>query len=305
MFDFLGFYYAFLIHQSLIVLLLVLSVVIAMKAGLLNLAPIGFMAFGAYVSALAVTELDLPIVAGCLMAAAGTGLLALLFAVPVLRLRGIYFAMGSLALGQAIVVIIGAVKFTGGELGIYGIPMGIPTLLPLALVVVTCVGLEILRRSYVGRGLAAIRLDERTAQGLGVDAFRYRLVAFVVGGALAGLCGALDVHSNGTVAPSQFNFGLLVVVLTYALVGGVGHWAGPVLVTIVIIVLREWMGEALGSDAEDIIYGGLLVVAMILIPQGLSDPKLWRRLRGRRHPRVSGENGELHGSDQTPREVPA
>ncbi|WP_165966747.1 branched-chain amino acid ABC transporter permease [Actinomadura sp. 7K507] len=280
MFDFLGYYNSILIHQSLIIGLLVISVLIAMQAGLLNLAPVGFMAFGAYTSALLTLETGMSMTVGALAGALTTGLLALLFAVPVLRLRGIYFAMGSLALGQAIVVIIGAVDFTGGQLGLNAVPMGVPTVLLVVLVVVACAALEMVRRSYVGRGLAAIRLDERTAQGLGVSAYRYRLVAFVISGALAGTAGALDVHSNGTVAPSQFDFGLLVVILTYVLVGGVGHWIGPVLVTAAVIVLREWVG-LLGTEVEDIVYGLLLVVTMVLAPHGLSDPALWRKLRSK------------------------
>ena len=274
MFDWLSSYHQFLVDVTLIDVLLVLSVVILFQCGLFSMATAGFAAIGAYTSALLVTETGWPTALAIPAAALCGAVLATLFGLPVLRLRGIYLALGSLALAQVIVLGIANVEFTNGVFGISNIPQDVGTEWLLGIVVVVLVVLEVVHRSHVGRAMQAIRLDERTASGLGVNVFAYRTAVFAASGALAGLAGALEAHRTTVISPDQYNFPLLVMVFTYALVGGVGHWAGAVVATIAFRVIEENL-EFVGSDWESFIYGAILVVTMVLAPGGIASRSTW------------------------------
>jgi branched-chain amino acid transport system permease protein len=106
---------------------------------------------------------------------------------------------------------------------------------------------------------------------------RYKRVAFAASGVLAGLAGALEAHLTGVISPEQYSFDLLIVALTYMIVGGSGHWTGPLAVTVVLGMLRDQLGLG-GTSLENIIFGALLVVVMIVAPSGLSDRILYRDL---------------------------
>lgn len=278
MFDWLSAYHRFLFDTALIDILLVLSVVILFQAGLFAMATAGFAAIGAYASALLVTEQGWPVPVGIASGAVVGAALALVFGLPVLRLRGIYLALGSLALAMVIVLGIANVGFTNGVFGISGIPRGVSTEALVLLVLVTFVLLELVHRSHFGRAMKAIRLDERTATGLGINVFAYRTTVFAISGGMAGTAGALEAHLTTVISPGQYSFALLVVVFTYALVGGVGHWSGAVLATIAFLVI-EYNLEFAGSDWEHFIYGAILVATMILAPGGLSSRSTWTPLR--------------------------
>ena len=105
-------------------------------------------------------------------------------------------------------------------------------------------------------------------------------MSFTTAAALAGLAGALEAHRTSVISPDQYGFATLVIVFTYVLVGGNGHWAGPVLVTWGLTIMRDML-EFAGSNWEDIIYGVLLVLVLLVAPNGLSDRSLYRGIRRR------------------------
>jgi branched-chain amino acid transport system permease protein len=285
-FDWLSPYQQFIVDITLIEILLVLSVTIVFQCGLFSMASAGFAAVGAYTSTLLVTDAGWPVPLGLVAAALVSATIGLLFGMPVLRLRGIYLALGSLALAQVIVIFISNVEFTNGVLGIANIPGDITTTQLLIIVGVVCGALQLVHRSHFGRAIQAIRLDERTAQGLGINVFAYRLTVFACSGLLAGLSGALDAHHISVISPENYGFSLLIVVFTYALVGGTGHWIGAVAATVAFTVIRQNLDFA-GSDWESAVYGGILVLVVLLAPNGLTDRGLYRRLRRRRSPSLA------------------
>ncbi|MEV0589936.1 branched-chain amino acid ABC transporter permease [Nonomuraea cavernae] len=287
MFDWLDPLQLFRLDTALILTLLVVSVHLTFRVGIFSLAPMGFAAVGGYTAALIAMNSELPLVAGLVLATLAAGGIGALFAPPVLRLRGIYMALGSLALAQAIVVLIRISDVTNGPNGIAGIPQGVSTELLLGLLVVTFCVLQLSHRSYYGRAAKAVRLDERTAEGLGINVFRVRFMSFTMAAATAGLAGALEAHRTSVISPDQYGFATLVIVFTYVLVGGNGHWLGPVLVTWGLTIVREELKVA-GSNWEDVIYGVLLVLVLLVAPNGLSDRALyrgprrwWRSIRSR------------------------
>ncbi|MDA0636098.1 branched-chain amino acid ABC transporter permease [Nonomuraea sp. MCN248] len=280
MFDWLEPLQLFRLDTALILTLLVVSVHVTFRVGIMSLAPMGFAAVGGYTAALISTRTELPFAVGLLAATLFAGAIGALFAPPVLRLRGIYMALGSLALAQAIVVLIRISDFTNGPNGIAGIPVEVRTEYLVIALVVAFVVLELGHRSYFGRAAKAVRLDERTAEGLGINVFRVRFVAFTAAAAIAGCAGALEAHRTMVISPDQYGFATLVIVFTYVLVGGNGHWAGPVLLTWGLTILRDMLHVA-GSYWEDIVYGVLLVLVLLVAPNGLSDRSLYRGLRRR------------------------
>ena len=271
---------AFFIGLTLISALLVLSIFITFNAGVFSLGSIGFMAVGGYVSGIATTKYDLPVQVGIPMGILGAALAGLVVGLLVVRLNGIYMALVTFAMAQAIIVAIRGLDITNGVYGLTGIPM-IDGVLPAALLLVLiCVGLEFVHRSYVGRGLRAVRLDETLARGLGIRYRRYRLVAMVASGAVAGLAGALNAHQVSVITPSGYNFHVLVAALTFVFVGGIGYWLGPVIAAIVLGFVHETLrSSGVGTDIETLIYGVLLIVLMGVAPQGLGDPRLAQFVR--------------------------
>jgi branched-chain amino acid transport system permease protein len=284
-FDWLSPLQIFTLDTAMITTIMVLAVHVSFRAGLFNLAPLGFGAVGAYTTALLTTKHDIPMAVGIGLGVLAAMVLAALFALPVLRLRGIYFALGTVALAQAVVVGITNFGFTNGTLGISGIPNSITTLELIIILLVLFAFLELERRSHFGRAIAAVRLDERTANGLGIRVRWVRGGAFVFSAGLAGLSSALEAHRTTVISPDQYSFGVLIPMFVYALVGGEGHWIGPVFVCWAIIGLKQYIDFA-GSTWETFIYGVLLIVMMMLAPSGVTDPKLLRKLRFRRNRRL-------------------
>lgn len=297
MFEWLSPAHQFTLDTTLILTLLVIAVHLTFRSGLFSLAPMGFAAIGGYSAAILSVDHGLSVwiglIVGPVLAASG----AALFALPVLRLKGIYMALGTLALAQAIVVTIRTVDFTNGPNGIAGIPLVVETWHLLLLVGAAMVVLQLSQRSHFGRAAKAVRLDERTAEGLGISVARVRFGGFVASAAVAALAGGLEAHRTIVISPDQYGFTTLLVVFTYVLVGGNAHWMGPVLVTWGLTLVRELLDFA-GTEIETITYGVLLILVMVLAPNGLSDRGLYRRISSAFRRRLgAGHDGDVDPSE--------
>lgn len=277
MFDWLNTYDQLLAAGILINVLMVLSLFVVFQCGVLSLASVGFMAVGAYTSALLATDQHWPTVAALLAGTALSAALAYGFGRLVLHLRGIYLALGTFALGQVFVLGIANLAFTGAAAGVVGIPVDV-TFTEL-LVVIICLGLllQATHRSYVGRALRAIRLDDRVAAGAGINVSRYRTLAFTASGALAGLAGGFEAFQTGVISPDQYNFGLLVQLLALAMIAGSYLWAGGLVTAVVIGIAQQYIGTT-DPLVEGLLYGGILVLVMLVVPNGITDPSLLRRI---------------------------
>src|SRR5512143_1123756 len=223
--------------------LLALSVYATLSCGQLSLANAGFMAIGAYASALLTVHATVPFPAILLAGTMAPAVFAVPLGLPVLRLRGVFLAIATIGWGE--VVRLGFVNwdYTNGALGLVGIP-------PLAGpgTIFLCLGLALavlwrLRGSKTGYALEAIRQDEPAARTMGIDTTRHKLSMFVLGAALAGLAGALEAHVSFMVSPSGYGFGRVVDMLVYAVVGGIANVFGPVLGAAFLTLLPEVLRE--------------------------------------------------------------
>ena len=287
-----------LVNFTLINIALGLSIYLTLATGLLSLSNAGFMAIGAYTAAIVATQTRLPLGAGLALAMLIGVLLAVPFGLIILRLRDIYLAIATLGFGEIVrIIALNGDKllrafsgqpdltiFNGAE-GVtltYRTPqiiLGLPhTTWPILLYVLACIYLlATLQHSRYGRLMAAIRLDEAAASTLGIQVVRYKLLVFVLGAALAAGAGALSTPIVRVIDPRNYVFGRAVDILAYAVLGGMTHWAGPILGAILLSTLPETL-RFLRAQRE-VINGLVIMLAIIYLPRGLADPRFWRRLR--------------------------
>ena len=272
------------------------------QTGLFNVGVAGFVAIGAYISALLTTPpsqehlggLALPIFVGWIGAIiAGGGASAAIGALT-LRLRADYLAITTFGVAVVVqLVVLNAQRLTGGAFGIAFIPRPFESLtsspalydlanlaLVAAVVLAIFVALERLARSPWGRVLRAIREDERAAMALGKSSSRYRLQAFALGGALMGLAGAMEAHFIGFIAPENYLSSLTFQVWAMLIVGGAGNNLGALLGAAVVWALWTVSGLAISdmvpatyearAAALRLVAIGVLLATMIVVrPRGL------------------------------------
>lgn len=281
--------YGSLIVSTLLGAMLGISVYLPLMTGQLSLATPGFYALGGYIAAILSTQIipvtgvmfPVPWLLGeMFLAGLASGIVALIIGVPVLRLRGIYLAIATIALVEVVRVLSLNLTITGGAIGIFGIPQPFGNPLGYLWVVgplLLLVGLVIwrLENTQVGRAFKAIREDELAAGAMGINPTRYKVLAFVLGAILAGIVGAIAAHFLNTWNARQGTFDSSITYLAFVLVGGSRTFIGPILGGIVLTALPEVL-RGLG-DARLILFGSLLLLGTIFYPQGLVTPELLQR----------------------------
>ncbi len=261
-----------------IVLALGLNIIVG-QAGLLNLGYVAFYAVGAYAYAVLSTQFGLSFWPGLFIGALTAAAAATLLGFVTLRLRGDYFAIVTLGLGEITrIVLNNGASLTGGPNGISAI--GRPMIggyvlsspldfyyLILLIVAVTIYAVNRLMFSRIGRAWIAIREDEVAAEAMGINTFRLKLLAFVIGSAWAGLTGVFFAAKMAFVSPESFTFFESVMILCMVVLGGMGSIAGIVLGAFLLITLPEVFRDF--QDYRMLAFGAALVLMMIYRPQGL------------------------------------
>jgi branched-chain amino acid transport system permease protein len=261
-----------------IVLALGLNIVVG-QAGLLNLGYVAFYAIGAYTYAILSTTFGLTFWFGLLAGGAVAAVFAVLLGMPTLRLRGDYFAIVTLGLGEITRIILNNWdSMTGGPNGISKI--GRPVLagyefhstldfyyLITVIVIITIFAMHRLIASRIGRAWVAIREDEVAAEAMGVNTYRMKLLAFVLGSALAGIVGVFFSAKMAFVSPESFTFLESVMILCMVVLGGMGSIPGIILGALLLITIPEIFREF--QDYRMLAFGIALVLMMVFRPQGL------------------------------------
>jgi branched-chain amino acid transport system permease protein len=262
--------------------------------GLLSFGHAAFMGSAAYATGWLVRSAawppELGILAGVVFAAA----LGLVVGMIAIRREGIYFAMITLAMAQMVYFVWLQAPFTHGEDGLQGVPRGVLLgLLPLSrplvmyyfvLAVFVAVFLFIVRvvHSPFGQVLKAIRENEPRAISLGYDVNRYKLMAFVLSTALAGLAGSLKTVVLGFATLSDAHWSLSGEVVLMTLLGGMATFAGPVVGAFLIIGLQNFLADRVGSWVT-VIIGVIFVVCVLAFRKGIVGELLaWRQRRDSR-----------------------
>lgn len=239
--------------------------------GQITLGHAGFMSIGAYTAALFAKNVGLTgpsgYLLGLLLAGACAGIFGIAIGIPVLRLRGDYLAIVTLAFGEIIRVLIEYFDFTGGAQGLNGIPR-MQNFSLMFLVTVVCVILMYsVMTSRHGRAVLAIREDEIAAQSSGINVTYYKTFAFTVSSFFAGIAGAMHAHNIGTIGASDFGYNKSFDILVMVVLGGMGSFTGAILAATVLTILPELLRSF--SEYRMIVYSLLLIVIMIFRPEGL------------------------------------
>ncbi|GGF58592.1 ABC transporter permease [Azorhizobium oxalatiphilum] len=271
-----------LIYGFIFALLAVSVSLVSGAAGILSIGHAAFFGVGAYAVAVLARPYGLSADVTLLAAVVLTALVALIAAIPLLKLSGHTAALGTLAIGQiGFLVFLNWVSVTRGPMGILNIPhpvlevlgglrfatTGQKYWLVLGLVVIAVVIAERYVSSPIGRTWRAIREDRLAAQASGLPVRRYILLAFAISGALAGLAGGLFAYVQQVVSPESFTVETSILILTMAVLGGLGNLSGAVLTGFALAILPEFLRGF--EEWRMIIYGLLLLVALRVRPQGL------------------------------------
>ncbi len=274
-----------------------LSAYLLLISGELSFGQQGFFGVGAYAAGICTAMWGWPLPLAALAAMALGGLAALLIGLPTLRLRGLYFAMATLAAAEMLRIAFELLHWqteVGGEpvgpdgtqgfRGIrwifeHGIEPGEFLALVWLLLALVVAGFFCVERSRLGTHLRAMGEDPELARAVGLDVYRLKLGVAAGAGALAALGGALFAHHNTYIEPRNFDIMLGVHSLAYGLIGGLGTVFGPLLGVALDLGLLE--GSQIFGGVRMIVFGALVAILLAFRPRGILDERLvhWIRTR--------------------------
>lgn len=233
-----------------------------------------FYGLGAYGAGIAMVQFGLPFFAGAAIGMLAAIAFALLMGLPVLRLRGHYFAIATLALPQVMAAITSNVPIAGENIGLI-----LPLLnndaffyeSALVLLIVATLAVAMLTRTRFGFGLIAIRENEEGAAAMGINTTLFKVLAFMLSGAFCALAGALQAYRVTFLDPeAAYQVQLNVQMIIMAVFGGAGTIFGPVFGALFLQWVSNWLSTAY-TDVAGMFFGIVIVVAVVLIPRGLAD----------------------------------
>ena len=239
-----------------------------------------FFGLGAYGVGIAMAQLGLPFWAGLLLGLAFALVFAFALGVPVLRLKGHYFAIATLGLAQVMTAIVSNIGIAGRNVGLV-----LPLLksealfyeLALALLVAVTLVIGWLARSRFGYGLIAIRENEEAAAAMGVNTTLYKVLAFALSAGFTALAGGIYAYYITFIDPAGvFDISLNVKMIIMAVFGGPGSVLGPVVGALILSAVSEVLASRV-TNVASLFFGIVIVVAVVLMPRGLAD--LARRAR--------------------------
>ncbi len=288
-----------LLVQMLLGALLGISVYLPLACGQLSLATPGFYAIGGTLAALLSTRV--PALAGgasasgsgypltsllleMLLAAVLCGVLANGIGAVVLRLRGIYLTIATIALVEILRVVSLNLTITGGAVGIFSIPQPFDqpagyALFTLGLLLLVCWLCQRLAVTRPGLAMAAIRDDEIAAASQGIAIERWKRLAFVLSALVAGVGGVVAAHFLNAWNPRLGNFDASITTLAFVVFGGSRTWIGPVVGGLALTALPELLRPV--GDLRLIVFGLVILLGPSLFPQGLITPELLAGVAGR------------------------
>lgn len=259
--------------------------------GQISLGHAGFFGLGAYAAGILSAKLGVNAWAGLPAACIASALAALLIGFPSLRLKGHYLAMATLGFNAILSVLFNqSVSWTGGPNGLLGVKplalgsFALDTQARIFPLVCGCAGLVMLAvfnlvQSRVGRAGRAIAASEIAAASLGIDAFRCKLLIFVLTAAMAGLAGSLYVESNFYASPEGFGFPASILLVAMVALGGWGRFGGAPLGALIYTAAPEILRTF--QDAQLLIFGAGMIAVLLFFPHGLAGAgdavrRLWR-----------------------------
>ena len=287
-------------YYEINLLLIGINIIMAVSLNLINgftgqfsIGHAGFMAIGAYTSAVLTLKLHQPFPLAILAGSIAAAVIGFLIGLPTLRLKGDYLAIATLGFGEIIKVLFVNIEYVGGASGLNGIPHITTWSWVFFLTVFSVTFIKNFINSTHGRACISIREDEIADETIGINTTKYKVMAFKIGAFFAGTAGALYAHYFYIIQPNTFNFLKSIDYLVMVVLGGMGSITGSVLAATALTIISALLQRF--AEIRMVIYAVLLIVIMLFRPQGLMGNKefslriLEKLGRGERHDSVSSK----------------
>lgn len=257
--------------------LLALSLnIITGYAGQAMMGHAAFFGIGAYTAAILTQTYHVNFFLALLIAMLFTGACGALLGLISLRLQADFLAITTIGINFVMVALFNNMSITGGSLGLtilkpmlVGTKMGNRQFfwLTFVVIVVVCLLIIKMRRSWFGMALASINNDSAAAHSFGIDVSRYQILTFIIGTVIAGLAGGIYAHRMGYICSSDFAFVISIQILSMVVIGGIGTIRGPIFGALLLTFLPEALRFA--DNYRSFVYGTLLVLMVRFMPSGL------------------------------------
>ena len=258
------------------------SIYITAATGQLNLGGAGFQAIGAYTCAILSNELGLPIALTLALSAVFGGIISLLISFPILRTKGVYMVLATFAIAEIVAGIILNSDYLGGPTGIVVNAYIETEVVLITAIVIVLLGFYLMS-TRVGLAMRAVHDDEAVADLMGIHKRAIQVSAFTLGGAIAGLSGGLYALYFGFIEAQYFNANISIFVLLYVLIGGTQTAWGPLVGASFFTLIPEVL--RIGDDWRFFIFGIIIVVMMIIRPEGIITRDALERIWSQLFPR--------------------
>jgi len=265
--------------------ILAMTFVLMLRTGLISLAIAAFWGLGAYASTMLVIRAGLSFWLAMPASAIIVGIIAFIVGVLLVKNAGFGFLMLTAVIGMLVVILFGNIRWLGGYQGIDSIPPPDPFTVPflttikfvskvpyyyliLLLLLVTALAFRFMYAAWTGRAWKAIDLKSNLAEAVGINVFRYRLLAFVIAAVVAGYTGSFYAHYVGAVIPETFDIFKTIHVHIYAILGGLQFPVlGPAIGSIIMTLVPEFL--RITQEIEPIITGLLIILLILFLPNGV------------------------------------
>ena len=269
--EIVNFYYQNMLITMCINIMLAVSLHLVIGiTGQFSIGHAGFMAIGAYVSAIGTMKLEMPFITAIILGAVVAALAGLLVGIPTLRLKGDYLAIATLGFAEIIRIVFLNIDYVGGAAGIQVMRQSDWTYAFFA-VVITILVIANFTKSRHGRACIAIREDEIAADAMGINTTYYKVVAFAIGSFFAGVAGAIYSHNFYIIQPTTFGFLKSFDILIFVVLGGLGSLSGSVVAAIFLTLVTTYLQGF--PETRMIIYSLVLIIVMLYRPTGLMGTK--------------------------------
>lgn len=252
-----------------IMLAVSLHVVIGIT-GQFSIGHAGFLAVGAYISAICTMKLGMPFVTAILIGAVVAALAGLLVGIPSLRLKGDYLAIATLGFAEIIRIVFLNIDYVGGAAGMQVTHQSTWTYAFFG-VFITILVISNFTKSRHGRACIAVREDEIAADAMGINTTYYKVIAFAIGSFFAGVAGAIYAHNFYIIQPTAFGFLKSFDILIFVVLGGLGSLSGSVIAAIFLTAVSTYLQGF--PETRMIIYSLVLILVMLYRPKGLMGTK--------------------------------
>jgi branched-chain amino acid transport system permease protein len=277
-------FYLNVIISTYLQIILAVSLNMIIKTGKLSIAHAAFMGIGGYTSALAVMRLGLPYLLALPLSGLMGACIAILVGRLLLKLQGVYFVLVTFAFGEVIrLFFVNLVEPFGGPTGLINIPPPKITVFPgttftilskvsyyylvLLVMLITLFLIQRIYQSSIGKAMDCTRETEHLAEFTGINTFQQKMFAFAAGGFFAGLAGSLFAHYYRYISPESFTFWESVNLIVINVVGGMGGITGPILGSIFLVPLPEFLRGFV--EYQRVLYGLILILTLWFMPAGM------------------------------------